>query len=296
MPEPVVIAAVDAGAERGPFGTCADATPAAMASVLNSSVRRMLSQEGGAESYYSEPISDHHGRRARIILWPEGGLDDALGAADEPRWNQHVSQKLDGLAADGSVNRPSLTRGTGRVVVGVVPLRARRLDMRRHPPVSPFGERSHGNNELGSHRQEGDDAEQPAARSRCDRAKGRHSFKVTAECFETLAQPITRWTITPRQRHVGLGHELSASVYEVVEVISGWNTELRCEHFGIRCDLVIKDARPRGAARRRSRGEWRQLQREMMRQSDAMKRRRDHAIARGAEAIVRVDDAIDQAQ
>jgi hypothetical protein len=34
----------------------------------------------------------------------------------------------------------------------------------------------------------------------------------------------------------------------------------------------------------------------MMRRSDAMKRRRGHAIARGAEAIVRVDDAIDQAQ
>jgi hypothetical protein len=31
------------------------------------------------------------------------------------------------------------------------------------------------------------------------------------------------------------------------------------------------------------------MQREMMRQSDAMKRRRDNAIARGAEAIVRVE-------
>jgi hypothetical protein len=117
----------------------------------------MLSQEGGAESNYDEPISDHHGRRARIVLWVEAGLDDALGAADEPCGNQDVSQNLDALTAGGSVNRPRLACGAGRVVVSVVPFGACRFDVRRHSPISPFGEWSHGDDELAGHRDEGDD-------------------------------------------------------------------------------------------------------------------------------------------
>ena len=166
----------------------------------------MLSQKGGTESYCGEPNSDHHGRRARIVVWSKGGLDDTLGAADEPHRGQRVAQERDALTGRGAVNGPRLTGGAGRLVMGVMSLDAGRLDMRRHAPISPFGEWCDGDNELGGHREEGDDAQQPAAVSCCDRAIRRHSLKATANRVETLAeQPHHRtiWghAVVHRPRH-----------------------------------------------------------------------------------------------
>jgi len=120
---------------------------------------------GEAESYDCEPNSDHDGRSAGIVLGTEAVLNDAGGAVNQRDRGQGVDQKRDAVAAGGPVNRPSLTGGTGRIVMRVMAWYSLRLDVRRHAPVSPFGERSNGHDDLSDHRQKRDDAGQPAALS-----------------------------------------------------------------------------------------------------------------------------------